>query len=141
MATECPFLGFQIEGPLVVDRRKYEAVTRRVHVTSQRLERMENGSWSLVVEHVTDNVRGKYRFYDIVETDRYRFQGHHRLLKNEIHKWAERQRKNRAKPRLDARGRLMKQLEGQIKRSYLYHDADRDSAKAMLASLQNEAAQ
>jgi hypothetical protein len=115
MPIQCPFIGINIEGrrPLVIERRKYETVTRKINVTSERVEQLPSGSYALVIEHATGNVRGKYRFNDCNDYFRHRyFTPGYESIKAFIEDWAERKRKSLAKPKpkLDARGKLIERL-------------------------------
>ena len=92
--TRCPYLAIPIPGerPFVVERKHFESVTRKITITETTLKRIEGpdhkakGLWALTIQHHTGNVRGRYVFYNLLQT---RFATNYDGFKREMWKWAE----------------------------------------------------
>src|SRR5580658_6150793 len=89
----CPYLAINIPGerPFVVERKLYESATRGITIVDTTLAKETVGDhgeiWVLTVTHKTGRVRGRLRFYNLLQTQ---FATTYWMFKRDLADWAAR---------------------------------------------------
>lgn len=114
----CPYIALPIPGerPFVIEREKFDAVTRGVSVITMALEKgkttdAKHGEiWRLILTYQCGRVTGRAVLYNLLQTKFASAQAY-RNFRMGIHDWAERQRGKRAVPCVNpAQEKYLKQI-------------------------------
>jgi hypothetical protein len=117
-SKHCPYLAIPIPGqrPFVVERKLFNTALRGITITDSSLEEITHPTekrfatiWALTITHNNGRGHGRLVFYNLLQT-RYRENYQYFRFKQDIAKWADRQRKQVKTAANPAHARIDKQI-------------------------------